>query len=194
MFKHWFIAFSAIMIFVACGQPPQTRYFTLDYPLTPKSPLSPLPLFIQRFDAGPMLDQDCLLYKTSPYEIRRDPYRRWAQSPQELLTENIKLFFKNSGYFQVTERIPMDREAYELFGRILHFEEIIEAGRRSAYVAMWFEAGHVGRRQVLLSQVIEKRAPIAGNQPEDIVRAMSEATSAVFHELAQALEQALPRD
>jgi ABC-type uncharacterized transport system auxiliary subunit len=182
-----------LLLFSACGQAPQTHYYALEYQLLsqPKQ-VSPLPLFVQNFDAGALLDQDHLLYKPSVYELKLDPYRRWAVPPHLLLTDKAREYFQTRGIFsKVLYQIPPDREAYELIGHVQHFEEIVDDSKHSVQIAVWFELTNMSSRTVVLSQVFEKRVPVVGNQPEDIVKAMSEATLAIFDDLASAIVRVL---
>jgi ABC-type uncharacterized transport system auxiliary subunit len=191
--KYSLFGLIVLLLLLACGQAPQTHYYALEYQLLSQpQPATPLPLFVQNFDAGPLLDQDHLLYKPSIYELKLDPYRRWAVPPHLLLTDKAREYFQTCGIFsKVLYQIPPDREAYELIGHVQHFEEIVMDSQHSVHIAVWFELSHVGSRTVVLSQVFEKSVPIAGNQPEDIVKAMSEATLAIFDDLASTIARVL---
>lgn len=193
MLKYLWFSLFVLLLFSACGQPPQTRYYTVEYQLLSQpQPVNPLPLFIRNFDAGPLLDQDHLLYKTSSYELKLDPYRRWILPPHQLLTDKARDYFQRRGIFsKVLYQIPPNREAYELVGHVQHFEEIAFGSQHSVHVAVWFELSHVGSKTVALSQVFEKSVTIVGDQPEDIIKAMSEATLAVLDDLASALIRVL---
>jgi ABC-type uncharacterized transport system auxiliary subunit len=181
------------LLFSACGQAPQTHYYALEYQLLSQpQPAAPLPLFVQNFDAGPLLDQDHLLYKPSIYELKLDPYRLWAVPPNQLLTDKAREYFQTRGIFsKVLYQIPPDREAYELIGHVQHFEEIVMDSQHTVHVAVWFELTNISSRALVLSQVFEKNVPVSGNQPEDIIKAMSEATLAMFDDLANALMRVL---
>lgn len=182
------ILFSTI-IWASCGRMPQTHYYSLEYELL-SEPLSasPLPVFIEKFAAYPLMDQDKLLYKTSPFEFKLDAYRRWVLPPHAMLTQKADEYFKQRSIFsEVLHKIPSDRACYLLTGRVMHFEEIDFGGQRMALVSIWFETFNLKNETMILSEIIEKQSPIEGNDAEAIVKAMSEATASVFDALAQAL-------
>ncbi len=194
MFKHIFILLLVVLLSATCGRPPQTRYYDLELSLKPQPLISAMPLFIHPFEAAAPLDQEHFIYKTSPYEVQRDPYRRWVQPPHLLLTDQARAFFRRNGLMNVVNRLPVSREVCELTGRVEHFEELAGGPQRFVRIAVWFEAGHGRSGRIFFSRLIEKRAPIEGNGPEDIVAAMSRAVEAVFSELAEALQTSLPKE
>ncbi|RPH99018.1 MAG: hypothetical protein EHM72_12345, partial [Calditrichaeota bacterium] len=179
-----------------CGKAPQTHYYALEYKLLnePVS-LSPLPVFIEKFAAYPLMDQDNLLYKTSPFEFKLDAYRRWVLPPHAMLTQKADEYFKRRPLFsEVLHKIPSDRACYLLTGRVMHFEEIDFGGQRIAFVSIWFETFNLKNDALILSEIIENKSPIEGDDAEAIVEAMSKATASVFDALAQALSSRFARN
>jgi ABC-type uncharacterized transport system auxiliary subunit len=178
-----------VILWTSCGRVPQTHYYALEYQLL-SEPLvmSPLPVFIEKFAAYPLMDQDNLLYKTSPFEFKLDAYRRWVLPPHAMLTQEADAYFKQRKLFsEVLHKIPSDRACYLLTGRVMHFEEIDFGGQRTAFVSIWFETFNLKTETLVLSEIIEKKSQIQGDDAEAIIKAMSEATASVFDALAQAL-------
>lgn len=169
----------------SCSRPPQIQYYDLELVLSRGERSTALPLVVQPFEAGPMLDQEKFLYRNSPYELRTDPYRRWTMPPPALLTEQARRFFKESNQMEVLSRLPADRRAYELRATVYNFEEIaIPDRQRTGRVTIWFELYDAAAKKVVLSEIIEKTAPISGGGAEAIVEALRAAAQAVFEELA----------
>jgi len=176
----------AITLVVSCGKVPETHYYTLEFKkLAQQEQHIDALLHIQAFNASSMLKYDKLVYKTSPYEIKYDAYRRWAATPSTLLSEKAFEYFRDADLFnQVVADAPIGVKGYSLYGCVNHFEESLQDGQRVALVSIDFNIYDLAtNRKVARHKSITKSAPILEESIEGIMNAMSSAVQAVFDDL-----------
>lgn len=183
----------AFAVLISCSQMPDTQYFTLEYDISAQpETVTDLPVYIEAFDANPLLDQDRMIYKTSQYELKLDHYRRWVMSPNGLVERKLNDYFHERGVFAyVVHQVPRDRQCYYLSGHVQSFEEVAYGPQRQAHIAIWFELMHMQTRDVLMSQLFEESVPITGDTADAIAAAMSQATLSLFDNLADRLQAEL---
>jgi ABC-type uncharacterized transport system auxiliary subunit len=181
-----------LLIFVfamlnACGNVPETHYYTVELKqLSQQNEHIGALLHIQAFDASTVLKYDKLMYKTSPYEIKYDAYRRWVATPSTLLSEKAVEYFRQSLLFDhVVMDMPQSREGYSLFGYVNHFEESLKNGQRLAVVSVAFDVYNLANRKLELHKNITQSAPIQNSTIDGIMAAMSSSVQSVFDELAK---------
>ncbi|HPG40631.1 MAG TPA: ABC-type transport auxiliary lipoprotein family protein [bacterium] len=175
----------ALLLVCACGQIPQTRYFTIDYDYqNGKSAAGNGVLYIKKFKSEPLYFQDKLIYKTSRYEVKFDNYRRWVLTPADLLTQKAAEHLDHAGlYTRVTLNPPTDRVCYTLESTVKNFEEIVENNQRYALVTILFELEQNEQSGIVWAEQFTARTPIIEKGEEGIIAAMSASTRQVFDEL-----------
>ncbi len=182
------IVFGMLM---SCSQVPETQYFTLEYDLvTDQVTVTDLPVYIETFDANPLLAQNQMIYRTSEYEIKLDHYRRWVMAPNDLVQQKLNDYFHESDLFShVVHQVPRDRRCFYLSGHLQDFAEIAYGPKRQAHIAVWFELINMQTRETLMSAPFEQHEPIVGGDADAIAAAMSRATLALFTQLAETLHE-----
>lgn len=180
----------ASAILAACGNVPETKYFTIEWQkLSATTTTGKDILHIQPFDAAPMLKYDKMMYKTSMYEVKYDNFRRWAVAPGTLLSYKAAEYFQKTGLFDsVVLELPSGTQSYSLLGYVNHFEEIDYNNKHSVFVSVTFELTNFESRQPLLTTTIEKQVDVKAHSADAIVAAMSEAVKLVFDDLSTNIE------
>lgn len=185
------IVIFASLVLAACGTLPETRYFTLEWQQLAEPATNDAVLFVQRFDAVPMLKNDQMMYKTSLYEIKYDNYHRWVMSPCVLLSHKTAEYFDSNGLFSRAV-LDMPRGAtHALFGRVLHFEEIDYNGQHKVFIAITFDLKTLSTDELLLNTTITKQVDVAEKSAEAIVAAMSSATKLVLDDLSMEIQKVM---
>ena len=190
--SFWLLAVCMnVLLFIACSKIPEPRYYSLELNVLQESmDIKYDVLYIRSFDASLLFNVDKFVYRTSPYEVKFDNYRRWVLSPSLLLTEIAASYFRESGLFErVTLDMPKDETGLVLFGYIFRFEEVAYETERQVIAHFDFEIHELPGRSLLLSKSIKRRMPVNGTETEDILRAMSKAVQGIFEELADEMQQ-----
>jgi|GEM_PF-7051250 len=176
-----------ISLFVFCSQVPQTRYFVIgESDVSPASETKDKTLVVRTFTADPLYNQDQMIYKETPFEVKYDHYRRWALPPARLLSQEAEKYFRASRrYKNVSRTMPEDDDFDILEGHVERFEEVYQDNQRVAVVAIHFELRNMNERKLMWQETIQKKVSFTGGQSKNIVKAMSEATFRVFQEVVQ---------
>jgi ABC-type uncharacterized transport system auxiliary subunit len=183
-----FVLLTIGLLTLACGSSPRTRYYTLHYPEPETSESSSGVIRVEPFTADAIHRDDRFVYHTSPYELGFDAYRRWATSPDDLLTENLVIFLRAGNHFeQVLHHQRPTVPYWSVEGDVERFEERLIDGIRQVHVSLWIRIRDRETENVLWSGRIDTQRPIDGNTGEDIVAAMSDATHAVFQDIQDRL-------
>ncbi len=181
----------ATLLFVTCGKVPETHYFTLEWQQLSEPTASDAVLFVQRFDAVPMLKNDQMMYKTSLYEIKYDNYRRWVMSPCILLSHKTAEYLNSNGLFSRTVLDAPRGATHSLFGHVTHFEEIDYDGQHKVVISITFDLKSFADDELLLNTTITKEVDVAEKSAEAIVAAMSSATKLVLEDLSTDIQHVL---
>ena len=180
-----------LSLLFSCSKIPDTRYFTLAHKSAEsQNSGSDKVLVIKKIKSDPIYQQDKFVYRPSEYEIKFDHYRRWVQSPPQILTNRLKEYLKSRNDFKYVSSELYQNERYlQLDCTLVRFEEIITGSKRDATVAVEYKLLQMPQEQLLTSGTIEKTEAISGNSAEDIVKAMSTATFNVFSSLAGIIQE-----
>lgn len=184
-----------LFILIACGKVPETRYYTLSYPSAESSNTAPKLnkiLGVKKFLADPPCDQDRIVYRESPFEVKFYNYRRWISSPREMLTESAIQHLRASGLFAGVVH-AQDRHSihYLLSGRLLQFEEWDDGGVWQARVKLWLELQSMETRELVWQGYIESQIPVEEKNPLSVVKALNKAAEDCFQQLFEILSENL---
>lgn len=200
---HWLLPrvlpFATCLLLSACGGVPQTFYYTLEEaPAAAGEPAGnhhaqlAVALGVERFAAAAIYEEDRLIYRDSPYEVKYDHYRRWAARPAQLVTDAIINQLTARDLFRnVTSHpaaVPVD---YILRGRILAFEEWDRGEQWFGRVAISVQLYQASSQELLWSSTFSRETPAQKRQPAVVVQAISTSLRQCADELAAALAQEL---
>jgi len=185
------------LLAVSCGSIPEVRYYMIEPPSQEKqSPAddvaAPVTVGIAAFDSSPIYEDDRIIYRDNPYEVKFYHYRRWVVAPAELVSEQIYEQFVASGAFSEVVRYGGGESAdYVLNGDLLAFEEWDEKDTWYAQVGLRARLSQAGSGRVIWQDTLFKREPAAAKDPVHVVEAMSKALQGVVTEILAATRQAI---
>ena len=108
-----------------CGSVPETFYYVPTYQLAaPANEHAPLNIVlgVEKFQSEVIYNDDRIIYRESPFEIKYYYYRRWIAEPRHLVTEKALAHLKHSGNFRDVVAYPSTVKLdYVLRGRVLAF-------------------------------------------------------------------------
>lgn len=174
-----------LLLLMACGEVPDTRYFRVEYPLPAPAANTPLPLTlgIAQLTAPEPYREERIIYQTSPYQVQFYPHDRWESPPVDMVNDRLLELFAASGEFQrVTRWRRGEAPVYRLEPRLRRFEEVDEQDAWYGVVELEYELLDPDGRS-LLRQVVSRRVRAGARNPEGTVEALSRALRAVLDEV-----------
>lgn len=195
----WVSPFATCLLLSACGSVPQTFYYTLaEAPAATGEPAGnhhdqlAVALGVERFAAAAIYEEDRLIYRESPFEVKYDHYRRWAARPAQLVTDEIINQLAARGLFRTVTSyptaVPVD---CILRGRILAFEEWDRGEQWFGRVAISVQLYQASSQKLLWSGTLSRETPAQKRLPAAVAQAISTSLRECVDELAAALAQEL---
>jgi ABC-type uncharacterized transport system auxiliary subunit len=189
-----FFLFAICFLLQSCGGVPETFYYTLafDNSSTQNDGHTPLPfaLGVEKFQSDVIYDDDRIIYRDSPYEIKYYFYRRWVAPPRHLVTDKVVSYLAESGLFEKVTTYPTAGEVkYVLNGRLLAFEEWDEQNNWYGKVALKASLYEPATQRVVWSGKFEHLQPVSKKIPAAVVEALSQSLKKCLEELTQTITQ-----
>lgn len=188
------------LLLLACGGVPQIYYYTLARPAAAAAQPAgnhngtlAVVLGVEKFEAEAVYEDDRLIYRESPVEVKYDHYRRWAARPAQLVTDEIIRQLDSKQLFENVISVPAAaRVDYVLRGRILSFEEWDRGEQWFGKVAFKVELYESTSRRLVWSGVFDCETPAEKRLPVSVVQAISQSlqkcVDELVHEMAQQLK------
>lgn len=195
-FAFCLLLFAACFLLQGCGGVPETFYYTVAFEASQPindghSPL-PLALGVEKFQSEMIYDDDRIIYRDSPFEIKYYYYRRWVAPPRHLVTEKVLSHLSESGLFErVTAYPSMVNVKYVLSGRLLAFEEWDEQDKWYGKVSFKASLYDPATQRVAWSGTFAHQQPVARKIPTAVVEAISLSLKQCLDDLAKALAEEL---
>jgi ABC-type uncharacterized transport system auxiliary subunit len=118
-------------------------------------------------------------------------YHRWVEPPEEMVTRAVMAMLRTAGLFrQVVAAGDVQLPAWILDGEVTRFDEVRDAGGTRAECWLQVEVRQAHNEQLVWSDVVKASVPLAGDTPEALARAMSQAVQQVGASLIASLEKA----
>lgn len=189
----FFIFFSFLQ---SCGGVPETYYYTLAFeqsaPLNDGHTPLPFALGVEKFQSETIYDDDRIIYRDSPFEVKYYFYRRWVAPPRHLITEKVLSYLSDAGLFEkVTMHPSTVNVKYVLSGRLLAFEEWDEQNTWYGKVAFQASLYEPATRRVVWTGRFEHLQPVAKKIPSAVVEAMSVSMKKCLDDLVRSLRKEL---
>ena len=179
------------VLILACGQTPQTRFYTLDLSLPQQvESAEDTVLYIEAFRAIAPYDQDRLVYRPARFEIQFDSYRRWVTSPADLLYESAVRYFRASSTFGQVETILPEKPCYRISATVHAFDEVAIGSDHVAALSLWVEVNDAQGNTIVQRQ-FRQQQPIQQITVMNILSSMSLATENLFAELDEQIRSAI---
>jgi ABC-type uncharacterized transport system auxiliary subunit len=188
--------FAFCFLLSACSGVPETYYYTLAF--GPGQPLNdghtPLPyaLGVEKFQSEMIYDDDRIIYRDSPFEVKYYYYRRWVASPRHLVTEKVLSYLSESGLFEKVTAYPsMVNVKYVLSGRLLAFEEWDEQDKWYGKVTFKASLYEPATQRVVWNGTFAHQQPVSKKIPTAVVEAISLSLKQCLDDLTKALAEEL---
>ncbi len=190
------LPFAFCLLLSSCGGVPETYYYTLAFEPDKKqndghAPFS-FALGVQKFDSEVIYDDDRIIYRDSPFEVKYYFYRRWVAPPRHLVTEKVVNYLADSGLFEKVTTYPSPANVkYVLSGRLLAFEEWDEQNNWYGKVVFTASLHEPATQRVIWKNKFEHLQPVTKKIPAAVVEALSLSMKTCLDELAKSIANEL---
>jgi len=190
------LPFAFCLLLQSCGGVPETYYYTLAFEPDKKTTdgHAPLPfaLGVQKFESEVIYDDDRIIYRDSPFEVKYYFYRRWVAPPRHLVTEKVVNYLSDSGLFEKVTTYPSPANVkYVLSGRLLAFEEWDEPNNWYGKVVFTASLHEPTTQRVIWKSKFEHLQPVTKKIPAAVVEALSLSMKKCLDELAKSIANEL---
>lgn len=160
-------------------RPPQIRYYTVA--VGQGSSHLPFAVRVGAFGAAPPYRSTRIALRRSKFRLDYYDFNRWAANPQSLIAAAVQSYF---------DRIatPTASRSVTVTGRIDRLEAVQHDGNLRAVAAITFDAQ--GPEGMALQQTYSQRVEVEGNEPENVVAALSDALDDILAKFANDLATA----
>ncbi len=182
---------------VSCGgAPTSARLYTLKVPDAPRATSSAAAVVIgvEHFSADtPILDRRILRYD-SPTQLKYYDEDRWVSDPTTLIPELAARILEQMGIARQARVFPwVESMDYVLQGQIVNFEEVVSGDEHEARVGLELTLRRFPGREMVWSGIFRAQQPVADDNIEAVVDALSAATDQVLKEAFTQLAKSLPQ-
>lgn len=196
MTGRYFLLVAFCCLLTSCGGVPETYYYTLavenNAPGNDGHTPLPFALGVEKFQSDVIYDDDRLIYRDSPYEVKYYFYRRWVAPPRHLLTDKVVGYLADSGLFEKVTAFPSSANVkYVLRGRLLGFEEWDEQNNWYGKVTFKVSLYEPSTQRVVWNGKFEHLQPVTKKIPAAVVEALSQSLKKCLDDLTQELAQEL---
>jgi ABC-type uncharacterized transport system auxiliary subunit len=196
--KRFHLLLLVTLLLTACGsiEPvPEDRFYRLAEIPGPEplaQPLLPGVLAVGMIETPGIYNERAILYSESgnPTELLRYHYHSWADSPPQLLQDQVALFLRGAA---VAPTVVIDdgqaEWKYRLTGRLRRFEREMHGTGSSVAVAIEYRLQQRGGSRPLWIGDYAAQIPVSGERVNDAVRAFSAAVNQIDRELLADLKE-----
>jgi ABC-type uncharacterized transport system auxiliary subunit len=200
LFVFFFLLFSFCFLLLACSGVPETFYYTVSNWDTPavksenhNAATLDIVLGVEKFSADMIYQDDRIIYRDSPFEVKYYHYRRWAAAPRALVTDEVLKQLRASSCCREVVTFPsLNQVDYILAGRVLAFEEWDENGKWHGRVALSIQIYEPAARRLLWQEIFKADTPVAKKIPAAVVEAIGASLQKCVSDLQKALPAVLP--
>ncbi len=179
-------------------QPVDKRFYSLDVVRAAAPPASEATstrgtLLVRRVHMSPRCAGRELVYRMGESNWTADYYNTFFVSPADMLSQDLRAWLAASRlYANVVDPGSLVEPELILEGNVTSLHGDFFAKPAQAVVEMQFLLlQNVGaEHRVLLTQNVRRTAPLAGNTPQELVRALQSAVAGAFTDLESALRSA----
>lgn len=178
-------------------QPVDKRFYSLDVVRAAAPPASEATstrtLLVRRVHMSPRCAGRELVYRMGESNWTADYYNTFFVSPADMLSQDLRAWLAASRlYANVVDPGSLVEPELILEGNVTSLHGDFFAKPAQAVVEMQFlllqNAG--AEHRVLLTRNVRRTAPLAGNTPQELVRALQSAVAGAFTDLESALRSA----
>jgi uncharacterized lipoprotein YmbA len=183
------LCLAAAALLAACGAAPAKQYFKLTIPLSRGAAMGAIgrPVCVETPVVDDVYDTYRIIYRVSPYEMKRYPYEFWAEMPGAVVRHALIAYLRRSG--AASEAAPCPGSAGDdiiLRSHVWAVEEDDTDPRGKARLAMEivFVDGKTGK--ILARRSFDETEPMEQKRADGLFAALS---AILGRELAAALDE-----
>ena len=189
-----FIAATVVLVVLAsCGASRPVRYYTLEKPPAAAPAAAnayPVSLLVARVRATRLLEDDRIVYGTSPVEMGVYSEHRWAEPPPEMIGTMLVERLRSTGQYKSVQRLAgAARGDYVVRGRLISLKEMDLAPGIVARFGMELELFQPKTGTVVWSQTYEHDEPVEKKAVNAVVEALQHNVDAGLTQLVAGLGQ-----
>jgi ABC-type uncharacterized transport system auxiliary subunit len=177
-------------VLAGCGSQrvPATTYYKLDIPPAPSPTAAPsstaVSLRIEPLRTSSLVRQDRIVYRPAPDEVGFYEYHRWAEPPNDALTQALADQLTRRRVFQTVEISDNGGKAdYVLTGSIDRLQEMDYGGSVKAQVTI-SAALEDSQGQTIWSGTASSESAVAKRDVQGVVMAMGQASQQAILKLS----------
>jgi ABC-type uncharacterized transport system auxiliary subunit len=178
-----------IVILPACGalKPlPSDRFYQLDVnhlgANTSTAPWTAEPVRVGKFQAnGVHRERAIVRSESGQFAVQQQRYDLWVDSPERMLQIELVSYLRAANVAPVVTTSNVHRSGYEISGRILRFDQVVDGDRTSIAVVLSLElAALKSPSMVVLAREYEEISSTGNGDIEASVAAISAAIETIF--------------
>ncbi len=191
--KSLFLLTFFIFLIFNCSSVPVVRYYYLNYDISQNNNAKyPYVLGIEKFDSDEVYDNDCVIFRDTPYEVKYYVYKKWASYPKTMVSEKALEHLKASGLFKSVRFYPgFHNIDYLLRGYIKGFEEWDKPDGWYAKFSLECEFMNVHNDSTLFLLRTDRMVKANGKNVLEVAKSMSICVQQIFNELTTKIDEAL---
>ena len=183
---------AALVIMAGCGGAiPKTHYYVLDLPSPAPAasraaddPPSSYTAVVLPFRAPEPLDQDRIVYSSSPVELSYYQYHRWAELPSPLLTSALAGRVRNLGLFASVSMFDgRTKGDYLIRPHLERLQEIDREGGVTVQVQMSVDAVEAKTNHVVWRSEASHSGAVTAGEVGAVVTEMSRGAEACLEKI-----------
>jgi ABC-type uncharacterized transport system auxiliary subunit len=203
--KQVLLPLSALLIAIGlmsgCSPSPLKRNYLLNYmPVERENRLRPsaypFVLRLKEFDIEEAYARPQIVYRKSAYELQYYYYQVWAVKPTRMITDLVHKHLLRDNLFSTLIRRYDEggKPDYELSGQIEAIEEYDSDEIWFAHLALRFTLVRSSDGRVLYNRRFDNRKRVFENNPEHVIREMSQIMEFVTNQLIHDMDVVLARE
>ena len=184
-------ALACAMFVAGCGAARPVHYYTLEQPPAAQpaeSKAHAVSLLVARVRATRLLEDDRIVYGTSPVEMGVYTEHRWAEPPPEMIGTMLIERLRATGQYESVQRLSgAARGDYVVRGRLIALKELDLPSGIVARFAMELELFEPKTGTVVWSQTYQHDEPVQKKTVEAVVEALQQNVEAGLGQLVGGL-------
>lgn len=184
-------ALACAMFVAGCGAARPVHYYTLEQPPAAQPATSKahaVSLLVARLRATRLLEDDRIVYGTSPVEMGVYSEHRWAEPPPEMIETMLIERLRATGQYESVQRLSgAARGNYVVRGRLIALKELDLPSGIVARFAMELDLFQPKTGTVVWSQTYQHDEPVQKKTVEAVVEALQQNVEAGLGQLVGGL-------
>lgn len=185
-------AAACLIVCAGCGAARPVRYYTLEQPPalsdTAAGQTYPVSLLVARVRAAQLLEDDRIVYGTSPVEMGVYSSQRWSEPPPRMIETMLVERLRATGQYESVQQLSgAARGNYVVHGRLISLKEMDLSSGIVGRFTMQLELFNPKTGTVVWSQTYSHDEPVAEKTVNAVVEALQRNVETGLGELVAGL-------